>query len=95
MLQRDREHLLGARHLKIERPATLAQHCAQDDRYRARDMAAILAQMRGDAVSARFKRNHSRARRIRIATAACVSDRRDVIDVHAETHARCSCRKTA
>ena len=51
-------------------------------------MAAILAQMRGDAVGARFRRDQRRAQRIGIGGAARVAHRRDMIDVDAEAELR-------
>ena len=48
------------------------------------DVAAILAQMRGDAVGAGRDRELGRAHRIGMAPAARVADGGDVIDVDAE-----------
>ena len=49
MRERDRQHLLGRRHLEVERQRDLG---AQARDVVVGDVAAILAQMRGDAVGA-------------------------------------------
>ena len=51
-------------------------------------MAAVLAQMRGDAVGAGRDRELGRAHRIGMAPAARVADGGDVIDIDAEAQAR-------
>jgi len=48
-------------------------------------MPAILAQMRGDAVSSRLDGNLRRAQRIGPRSTPRVAQRRDMIDVHSET----------
>ena len=78
---REGDHLLGRRHLEIERLG--------DVRLEARDVLvadvpAILAQMRGDAVGARFDRDLRRTHGIGMPPAARVTDGRDVVDVDAE-----------
>ena len=87
MMQRNRQHFRGHRHLKIQRAATLAQHRGEMLDIGIRDMAAIFAQVRGDPVSAGLKRNNSRARGIGIGNTAGISDGGDVINVHAKPHA--------
>src|SRR5712672_1772689 len=48
-------------------------------------MAAVLAQMRGDAVGARRDRNQRRAHRIGIAARPCITKGGDVIDIDSKT----------
>ena len=83
-LQRDRQHLLGRRHLQIERQVDLAAEALD---VAIRDMAAILAQMRGDAVGAGLGGEPCGAHRIGMAAAARIADGRDMVDVHAEPQA--------
>ena len=52
------------------------------------DVAAILAQMRGDAVGAGLDRNLRRLHRVGMPPAACVTHGRDVVDVDAEADGR-------
>ena len=52
------------------------------------DVAAVLAQMRGDAVGARRDRNQRRAHRIGIAACPCVTKGGDVIDIDSKTQRR-------
>ena len=82
MAQRDRHHLLGRRHLEIERQVDRV-HQAGD--VVVDDVAAILAQVRGDAVGAGLGRELGGAQRIGRGRAARVAHGGDVIDVHAET----------
>ena len=51
MPQRDGQHLVGRRHLEIERARQLALEAGD---VVIGDVAAVLAQVRGDAVGARF-----------------------------------------
>ena len=78
--QRDRQHLVGRRHLQVERDR---QRRRQPRDVVVGDVAAVLAQVRGDAVGARFGREQRGADRIGIAGAARVADGGDVIDVDA------------
>ena len=50
-------------------------------------MAAVLAQMRGDAVGAGRDRELGRAHRIGMAPAARIADGGDVVDIDAEAQA--------
>ena len=80
--QRDVAHFVGRRHFEIEREGNIGfQH-----EIVIADMAAILAQMRGDAVRAGVCRSTPRrAHRVRDARrTARVADGRDVVDVDAE-----------
>ena len=61
-LQRDVEHLLGRRHLEIQR---LGDRRLQPRHVVVANMAAILAQMRGDAVGAGLDGEQRRAHGIR------------------------------
>ena len=90
--QRDVEHLLGRRHLEIQR---LRDRRLQPAHVVVANVAAILAQMRGDAVGPRFDRDQRRAHRIGNRAAARVAHRRDVIDVDAQPqfgHRRTPCQ---
>ena len=83
--ERDGEHLLGRRHLEIERqtgglldPLEVA----------VADMAPVLAQMRGDPVAADRGDDLRRAHRVGVIAAARVADGGDVIDVDAQPQRR-------
>ena len=80
-LERDGEHFLGRRHFEIERLVDLG---LQPRDVVVADMAAVLAQMRGDAVGAGRDRELGRAHRIGMAPAARVADGGDVVDIDAE-----------
>ena len=79
--QRDLDHLVGRRHLQIERQLN-GRHQPGD--VRIRDMAPVLAQMRGDAVGAGARRQFSRAQRIGMVAAARIAHGGDMIDVDAQ-----------
>ena len=81
----DLHHLRRRRHFEIERlvDAGLQPHDVVVD-----DVAAILAQMRGDAVGAGRDRDLRRLDRIGMPPAARVTHGRDVIDVDAEADGR-------
>ena len=83
--QGDGQHLLGRRHLEIERPGQLA---LEPGDVGVGDVAAILAQVRGDAVGAGLDGQLRGAQRIGMAAAARVADGRDVVDVDAEAQVR-------
>ena len=82
--QRDRQHLVGRRHLQVERQAGRGLDARQ---IRVADMAAVLAQMRGDAVAADRGDDLRRAHRIGMIAAARVADGGDMIDVDAQPQA--------
>ncbi len=84
-LERDRDHLVGRRHLEVERLGDLGLE-ARD--VVVADVAAILAQMRRDAVGAGLDRDLRGTHRIGIAPAARIADGRDVVDVDAEAKRR-------
>ena len=85
-LERDLDHLARRRHLEIER---LGQLRLQPRDIVVADVAAILAQMRRDAVGAGRDREQRGLHRIGMAPAARVADGRDVIDVDAEAEGAC------
>ena len=72
----DPQHVRGRRHLEIQRLGNLG---LQPRHVVVADVAAVLAQMRGDAVGAGLDRGQRRAHRIRIAArpARCAGWRRD------------------
>ena len=78
-------HLGGRRHFEIERLVDLG---LQPRDVVVADVAAILAQMRGDAVGAGRDRELRRPHRIGMAPAARVADGGDVVDVDAEAQIR-------
>jgi hypothetical protein len=80
-LQRDVDHLAGCSHLEVQR---LGQLRLQPRDIIIADVAAILAQMRRDAVGPGRDRRQGGFDRIRMAAAARIADGRDVIDVDAE-----------
>ena len=75
------EHLVGGGHLEVERPRQLA---LEPGDVGIGDVAAVLAQVRGDAVGAGLDREVRGAQRIGMAAAARVADGGDVVDVDAE-----------
>ncbi len=81
MAQRDGEHLVGRRHLQIERAGQLALE-ARD--VIVGDVAAVLAQVRRDAVGARLDGEVRGAHGIGMPAATRVADGGDVVDVHAQ-----------
>ena len=85
MAQRDGEHLLGGGHLEVERPGQLA---LEPGDVVIGDVAAVLAQVGGDAVGARLDGEVRGAQRIGMAAAARVADGGDVVDVDAKAQMR-------
>ena len=81
MAQRNRQHLVGRRHFEVERQVGRGLDAGE---VVIADVAAVFAQMRGDAVSADRRDNLGRADRIRMIAAARVADRRDMVDVDAQ-----------
>ena len=80
--QGDVEHLLGRRHLEIQR---LGDRRLQPAHVLVADMAPILAQMRGYAVRARLDRQQRGADGVGNRAAARVAHRRDMIDIDAQS----------
>ena len=79
------EHLDRGCHLEIQRFSDVgleALHIV------VADMAAVFAQMRGNAVSAGFDRNKGRAQRVRNRAAARIPQRRHMIDIDAKPQMR-------
>ena len=85
MPERDVEHLAGRRHLEIER---LVDVGLQPRNVVVADMAAVLAQMGGDAVGAGGDRELGRAHGSGWRAAARVPQGGDVIDIDAEAQHR-------
>ena len=85
MPERDAQHLVAGRHFQIERRVHLP---AQADDIVVGDVAAILAQVRGDAVGAGTDGEFGRPHRVGMAAAAGVADGGDVVDVDAEAKVR-------
>ena len=81
MRQRDAQHFLGCGHFQVERQVGRILDAAQ---VIVADMAAILAQMGGDAVAAGAGDDLRRAHRIGMISAARVADRRHMVDIHAQ-----------
>ena len=77
----DVHHLAGRRHFEVER---LGDAGLEPRDIVVADVAAILAQMRGDAVGAGRDRDLGGLQRIGMAPAARVAHGRDVVDVDAE-----------
>jgi hypothetical protein len=67
--QGDADHLVGDRHLEVQRLAALAAQVGQQDDVGVADMAAILAQVGGDAVGAGRQGQFGRPHRFGIAGA--------------------------
>ena len=80
--QRDRQHLLRRRHLQVQRQVDLRLDAAD---IVVRYMAAILAQMRSNAVGAGIRRHARRAQGVWMVAAAGIADGRHVIDIDAKT----------
>ena len=79
--KRDADHLVGDSHLEIQRLRNLR---LEPRHILIANMAAILAQMRGDAVGAGFDRSERRSYRVGPRAAARIADGRDMINVDAE-----------
>ena len=80
-LQRDVDHLARRRHLEVQR---LGELRLQPRDVFVADVAAVLAQMRRDAVGAGLDRQQRGLHGIGMPPAARIADGRDVIDVDAE-----------
>jgi hypothetical protein len=78
--ERNRKHLIGRRHLEIERNA---ERMDKSFDVGVGDVTPILAQMGGNSVCARSLRQFGSAHWIRISAAARLTHRRHVVDVHA------------
>ncbi len=84
--QGDGQHLLRHSHLEVQRLVRAAAQGRQHVDVGVGDVAAILAQMGGDAVGSGRQRRLGRAGRIRMSAAACVTNRGDVVDIDAQTN---------
>jgi hypothetical protein len=83
-LQGDADHLVGDRHLEVQRLAALAAQVGQHGDVGVADVAAVLAQVGGDAVGAGRQGQLGGPHRLGIAGPARVADRGHVVDVDAE-----------
>jgi hypothetical protein len=82
MADRDPKHLVRRRHFEIERPRQLIL----EPRYIGiRDVAAIFAKVRRDAIGSSFNREMRGAKRIGMHATARIAQGRDVVDVDPET----------
>jgi hypothetical protein len=86
--ERDLQHLVGRRHLQVERQVDLG---AEPVDVVVGDVPAILAQMRGDAVRPGLRRELRRAHGVGVLDAARVPDGRDMVDVDAEAKVTPGC----
>src|SRR5260370_4068831 len=78
----DPNHAFGRRHCQIERLCDLRLEAGNGI---IADVTPVFTHMRGNAVRAGIKGSLSRTYRIRVASAAGVTDGSDVIDIDAET----------
>ena len=85
MAQGNRDHLLGRRHLEIQRPG---DRLFQPRHVGVADVPPVLAQVRGDAVGAGLDRGERRAHRIGMVAAARIAQGGDVIDIDSEAKRR-------
>jgi hypothetical protein len=79
-LARNLHHLRGGCHFQVQR---LANPIFQPGHVRIEDVAAVFAQMRGDAIGAGSDCDFGSLDWIGMPAAACVAHGGDVIDVHA------------
>ena len=84
--QRDLDHVVGRRHFEIQRLVDLG---LEPRDVVVADVAAVLAQMRGDAVGARGHGELRGAHRIGMPPAPRIADGGDVVDIHAKPEMRC------
>src|SRR5262245_40280797 len=84
-MDRDPNHLFGRYHLQIERFCDLRLEAGN---VIVADMAPVFTQMRSNAVGAGIDGDLRRLYRIRVASAAGVTDGSDVIDIDAEAKVR-------
>src|SRR5215475_13884226 len=87
-LERDRDHLVGRCHLEVERLCNLR---LQAGHILVADVAAVLAQMRGDAVGSGRDRYLRGPQGIRITAATRIAHGGDMVDVDAESKRRNCC----
>ena len=92
MAKRDLQHLLGRRHLEVERQVDLG-HQAVD--IAVGDVAPVLAQMRSDSIGSRRRGAFRCTYRVGMVPAARVPDRRDMVDIDAQAGAICSSGRAA
>ena len=80
--ERDPQHLVGRRHLQIERQLDVR---GQPFDVRVGHVPPVLAEMGGDAVRAGGRGEAGGAHRVGMPPAAGVPDRRHVVDIHAKS----------
>ena len=80
--ERDPEHLVGRRHLQVERQLDVG---GQPFDVRVGHVPPVLAEMGGNAVRAGGRREKGGAHRVGMPAAARVPDRRHVVDIHAKS----------
>jgi hypothetical protein len=78
----DGEHLVGRGHLQVERQMRFGREAVDIG---IADVAAVFTQMRRDAVGACLGSDACGTDRIGMRPAPGVTDRRDVVDIYAET----------
>ena len=81
VLEGDRKHLLGRRHLEIERHRQFGREAGN---VLIGDVPPVLAQMGGDTVGAGLGGEQAGAHRVGIACPPRVPDRRDMVDIDPE-----------
>ena len=80
-VERNRHHIVGRRHLEIQRLRNLP---SQPRHVLVANMAPVLAQMGGNAIGTRFDGEERGAHRIGKGAAPRVAQGRDMIDIDAE-----------
>ena len=88
--QRDLQHLLGRRHLEVQRQVDLGH---QPVDVAVGDVPPVFAQVGGDAIGAGVGGHDCRAHRIGMVAAARVSNSRDMVDIDAEAQSILSLSK--
>ena len=81
VMQGNIPHFCGRRHFEVERQVNFTHQTAD---VVIANVAAILAQVRGDSVGPGIGGNPGRTHRIGVLASARVPDRGDVVDVHAQ-----------
>ena len=80
--QRDSLHLVGRGHFKVQRHG---QDLHQPINIRVRNVPAVFAQMRRDAIRPCLFGQLGRPQRVRIRPTSCIPHRGDMVDVHTQT----------
>ena len=85
-LERQRQHFGRRRHLEIERQRHFR---LQATHIRIPNMAAILAQMGGDAIRSRLRRQLRRRHRARMHPTPRIAQGGHMVNIHAKPHSSC------